>query len=168
MKRFALILAGVALVGCSHNDTSSCPACDPKAAPTAQPTPAVSEAPMTPAVPATPAVAATPPAHATPAVPATLEVPATPAVPPTPPVPAAPAVAKDKPIFELAQDDKIYVFGSLAAMQSFQSGQAQPKVVEKPAFTPSGKTVVIEAADDTEAAQLTASFVKQHPAPAKP
>jgi hypothetical protein len=162
MKRFALILAGIALAGCGHNENASCPACDAGVAPQAQPTlaapskPVVAEAPASPAAPATPAVPATPP------------VPAAPAAPATPAVPAAPAVAKDKPIFELAQDDKIYVFGSLAAMQSFQSGQAQPKVVEKPAFTPSGKTVVIEAADDTEANQLTAGFVKQHPAPAKP
>ncbi|MDB5302538.1 MAG: hypothetical protein JWM97_87 [Phycisphaerales bacterium] len=144
MKRFALILAGIALAGCGHNDNSSCPACDAGAAPQAQPTPAA---------PSAPAVSAEPQASVAPAAPA---------------VPAKPAVAKDKPVFELTQDDKIYVFGSFAAMQSFQSGQAQPKVVEKPAFTPGGKTVVIEAADDAEADQLTAGFVKQHPAPAKP
>jgi hypothetical protein len=138
MKRFALILAGIALVGCSHNDNNSCPACDANAAPQTQPAAAgVGAAAVT-------------------------ADPAAPAVPVTPPVKPA-----DKITFELTQDGKVYVFGSVAAMQSFQAGRPQAKVIEQPTLTPSGKTVVIEAADDAEAAQIAAAYMKLHPAPAK-
>ena len=76
----------------------------------------------------------------------------------------SPSLSPAKPItpFELMQDDKVYVFASAAAMGSFQAGQAQPTVVEKPNLSPRKKTVVVEAADDKQAAALLAGYEKEH------
>jgi hypothetical protein len=77
--------------------------------------------------------------------------------------PVPPPVASAA-IYELAQDGKIYVFGFVDHMLAFQhGGKNQPVVIEKPNFTPKGTTVVIEASDDATAAEILASYLKQHP-----
>ena len=90
-----------------------------------------------------------PAANSTPSQPMSITAPAMPAVKPITP-------------FELAQDDKVYVFATAEALGSFQGGQAQPTVVEKPNLSPKGKTVIVEAADDNQAAALLAGYEKEH------
>jgi hypothetical protein len=80
-----------------------------------------------------------------------------------PGAPVPPPVASAA-IFELNQDGKIYVFGFVDHLLAFQhAGKSQPVVIEKPDFTPNHTTVVIEASDDAMAAEILASYLKQHP-----
>jgi len=80
--------------------------------------------------------------------------------PTTMPSAAKPANA---PIFELSQDGKIYVFGSVDDLTAFQNGKTQPMQVEKPELNPGHRPVVLEAVDDAETARLCAAYAKLHP-----
>jgi hypothetical protein len=66
-------------------------------------------------------------------------------------------------VFELTQEGKVYVFPSVDAMTDFTNGKQLPTIVEKPNFTPGGKTVVFEAADAAQAESMLASYNKLHP-----
>ena len=79
----------------------------------------------------------------------------------------APAAATPMTIYELGNDGKIFVFASIDDMQSFQNGKKQPIEMAKPQFTAKGTDVVFEAADDAQASQMLAAYLKLHPPIAK-
>jgi len=143
MNRTCIILVGVLLAGCSKHS---------EVAVTSQP-------PSTMPAPAhtylqTPDAPAGITSHTTSPGPVNRDGPGAPIPPPV----------ANAAIYELAQDGKIYVFGFVDHMLAFQhAGKNQPVVIEKQNFTPKGTTVVIEAADEAMAAEILASYLKQHP-----
>lgn len=138
MRQVNIVVAGLLLVGCTQNT-----------APSSGPTPVTSAVtsdttPTTAPGSVAGGSAADPAPHAAPS--------------------AAPAAAPTT-VFEWNQDGKTYVFRNLDDMQAFQNGKQQAKVVERTDLAAGGKTVVIEASDDAEAATMAAAFLKLHPLP---
>jgi hypothetical protein len=79
---------------------------------------------------------------------------------------AKPTVATKPPsakeYYEVTQDGKIYVFGTLDGLLAFrQTGALPAKTVEKPAFGAAGETVVFEAGGLEPG--LMAEYQKSHP-----